>query len=137
MSRVEARTPAPEAAPGVRGWLPNATRGGDPSLRALVMPTVREAATATPTPGAVFGALSAGTMLSAVNGSFDASGACVDWGCPSAPWTAHLGLRAGLFGDRDISSRDPKSNQRHPPNRKRRVPLIYLKGCRGGYRNFS
>ena len=137
MSRGEARTPAPEAAPGVRGWLPNATRGGDLSLRARVMPTVREAATPTPTPGAVFGALSAGTMLSAVNGSFDASGACVDWGCPSAPWTAHLGLRAGLFGDRDISSRDPKSNQRHPPNRKRRVPLIYLKGCRGGYRNFS
>ena len=83
MSRGEARTPAPEAAPGVRGWLPNATRGGDPSLRALVMPTVREAAT--PTPGAVFGALSAGTMLSALSGSFDASGACVDWGCPSAP----------------------------------------------------
>ena len=123
------------AAPGVRGWLPNATRGGDLSLRALVMPTVREAAT--PTPVAVFGALSAGTMLSALCGSFDASGACVGWGCPSAPWTAHLGLRAGLFGDRDISSRDPKSNQRHPPDSKRRVPLIYLKGCRGGYRNFS
>ena len=135
MSRGEARTLAPEAAPGVRGWLPNATRGGDLSLRALVMPTVREAATQTP--GAVFGALSARASLGVLSGSFDVSGACVDWGCPSAPWTAHLGLRAGLFGDRDISSRDPKSNQRHPPDSKRRVPLIYLKGCRGGYRNFS
>ena len=104
-------------------------------MRALVMPTVREAAT--PTPGAVFGALSARASLGVLSGSFDASGTCVDWGCPSARLAAHLGLRAGLFGDRDISSRDPKSNQRHPPRRKRRVPLIYLKGCRGGYRTFS
>ena len=134
-SRGKARTPSPEAAAVVREWLPEAVREEDPSLLAMVMPTVQAAATRRS--GTAFGASSARTPLSALRGLLDASGICVNAGCPSAPWTAYHGFRAGLCRDRGISSRDPNSNQRHPPHSKRRVPLIYLKGCRGGYRTFS
>ena len=75
--------------------------------------------------GAAFGASSAGTPLSALSGSLDASATFVHAGCPSARFAACHGFRAGLFRGRDMSGSDRRSDQRHPPRSKRRVPRAH------------